>query len=179
MKLALPTHILLAALLLVVTGNPGASVTASQDLSRPGTPTSSDKRTDLSVTAVSASEKVGNRLSVAFELTIVNNGPHAAEAVVLEMVIDSAALRHLEGRRLAPSRAVRCVTESLVCDIGDLAPADRLTITLTGVLPATAPLSSFGMEIRVSSRTIDSMPFDNRYYSSTFLARESQRPAGT
>ena len=179
MKSALPTQVFLAALLLLFAGNFGAQVLASQGLSAAEARTERDKRTDLSVTAVSASKKVGNRLSVAFELTIVNNGPHAAEAVVLEMVIDSVALRHLEGRQLAPSRAVRCVPESLVCDIGDLAPADRLTITVTGALPATAPLSSFGMEIRVSSRTIDSMPFDNRYYTSTFLARESQRPAGT
>lgn len=179
MKPALATQTLLATLLLLLAGNFGTHVLASQALSDAGAKPGNTRRTDLSVTAVSASEQVGNRLSVAFELTIVNNGPHAAEAVVLEMVIDSVALRHLEGRRVETSRPVRCVPESLVCDIGELAAADRLTITVTGALAATAPLSSFGMEVRVSSRTIDSMPFDNRYYSSTFLARESERPAGS
>ena len=136
-------------------------------------------RTNLSVTAVSLSENTENQTAVVFEVTVTNGGPHAAEAVLLEMVVDEAALRLFGGRRIEPSRPMRCVIESLVCDIGELAASDSLTIAVSGTLPASPPFSSFGMEIRVSSKTIDSMPFDNRYYSSTFLKRDTARMAGT
>lgn len=125
--------------------------------------------TNLAVTAV-ASKKSNEKSSiVTFTVTVTNDGPADAVGVLLETIADQDVLIQLSERHARAGKGIRCHSKIMVCEIGDLAAKDSVKIQFVTEVATRLP-TTIGLEFRVASETIDAMPFDNRYYSSTFLS---------
>lgn len=126
------------------------------------------QRTNIAVDATIATETGKDVSVVTFIVRVTNQGPGIAKDVLLETIADTGVLAKLRELQLRPTNNVRCHSKILACEIGDLAAADVVTVQIIAKVTAFEA-TTIGLEFRVASQAIDSLPFDNRYYSSVFL----------
>lgn len=86
-------------------------------------------------------------------------------------------MARLGKRNFRARNGVRCHDNILVCEIGDLVAHHSITIQLVIEVTA-APPTTVGLEFRIASETIDTIPFDNHYYSSAFLPGDQNEGEG-
>lgn len=137
-------------------------------------------RSNIAVTAISAttsSKSEGKPSLITFTVTIENDGPGDAQGVLLETFPSSGVLARLGKRNFRASNGVRCHDKILVCEIGDLAAQHSVEIQLVTEVTA-APPATVGLEFRIASESIDTIPFDNQYYSSAFLPGDQNKGEG-
>lgn len=127
------------------------------------------ERTNLAVDAIVTSERRKGAFVVTFTVRVINKGPGLARGVLLETIADPKVLAKIGARRIQSTNGARCHDEILACEVGDLAADDVVTIRIVARV-ATSETTTVGLEFRIASQAIDSVPFDNRYYSSVFLA---------
>lgn len=127
-----------------------------------------DQRTNIAVEATITTETGKDASVVTFTVRVANEGPGFAKGVLLETIADSSVLAKLGERHLRSRKGTRCHNEILACEIGDLAADDVVTIQIIAKVTASEA-TTIGLEFRIASQSIDSIPFDNRYYSSVFV----------
>jgi len=132
------------------------------------TRTTTTQATNLAVDAIVTSEPRKDASVITFTVRVINKGPGFAKGVLLETIVDSNVLAKLGGRRMQSTSSARCHDEILACEIGDLAADDVVTVQIVSRV-ATTEATTVGLEFRIASQAIDSVPFDNRYYSSVFV----------
>ncbi len=143
-------------------------------LSEAQTPPKTDAapRTNIAVSATAASQGSRDKTAVVFDVTVRNDGPDIAELVILEAIVDDRILARLKNPRMQSRQKVRCYPNSFVCELGNIQPSEKVRISVSAELIGSIKGMSIGMEFRAASPTVDVMPFDNRYYSATFVRNE-------
>ena len=154
-----PAQIAAAAVLLLLTVLADATGSAAKRTTQ---------RTNLAVDATVTGKSLKDGFVVTFTVRITNEGPENAEGVLLETIADAGILTILSERRIQATNDARCHVAILACEIGDLAADDVVTIRIVTKV-TTSETVTVGLEFRIASQTIDSVPFDNRYYSSAFV----------
>ncbi len=107
---------------------------------------------DVSITKIGAPNPVFNGNALTYTLSVVNNGPSSAQAV---MVSDPLPFEFAFGSVSATAGSCTESAGTVTCDLGAMASGDKATVTIVGTAHLPTPPASFTNTATVSSTTPD------------------------
>jgi hypothetical protein len=124
---------------------------------------------DLAVSGTSSRTRTGEFFEITYAMTIINNGPDPATAVMLEVVIDPITFDEVESGFFNNVPAGACDIDALLCDFGDLGVGESIDFEAVAQVHIDSTPISIPFDFRVTSNDTDIDQTNNQVFVSEAL----------